>query len=176
VKQVYILLTRTDTIPSTVIRKVTPGTFSHSSISLTPRHDGFYSYARRRLHNFLIAGIVTENIHTFVYAKYPNCHCVLLSLDVSDEGYEKMQKHVDFYMENYKRAKYNFLGAIPMRLGIRIPRKFHFVCSQFVALTLNASGEVALPKDPFLMLPNDLLNVPNVKKIYEGPLKDCRFE
>ena len=175
-KQVYVMLTRTDTVPSSVIRKVTPGTYTHTSVALVPKTDGFYSYARRKLHNFFNAGIVQENIHTFVFAQYPNCKCILLSLDVSDEGYEKMQQTIEYYWSHYKKARYNFLGVIPIRLGIRIPRKMHFVCSQFVAVTLNASGEITLPKDPFLMMPNDFLKIEGIRTVYEGPLKDCHFD
>ena len=175
-KQVYVMLTRTNTVPSSVISKLTPGTYTHTSVALVPRTDGFYSYARRRLHNFFNAGIVQENIHTFVFAQYPNCKCILLSLDVSDEGYERMQQSVAYYWSHYKKARYNFLGVIPIRLGIRIPRKMHFVCSQFVAVTLNASGEITLPKDPLLMMPNDFLKIEGIRTVYEGPLKDCHFD
>ena len=172
-KQVYILLSRTETVPSRMIHKATGGTFTHASLSLTPATDRFYSYARRRLHNPFRAGLLIENIHTFVFAKYPDCHCSLFSLDVSEEAFDRMQRCVTHYLDNYKRAKYNFLGVVPLRLGIRFPRKYRLTCSQFVAIVLAASGEVYLPKDPYRMLPNDFLKLSKLQKIYDGPLKDC---
>ena len=176
VKQVYILLSRTGTVPSYLIHKMTPGTFTHTSLALTPETDRFYSYARRTLHNPLNAGIILEDIHDFVFAQYPNCHCALFALEVSDEGYERIRARIEHYLQHYKKAKYNFLGIVPLRMGIRIPRKFRLVCSQFVAVALSAAEELALPKDPYLMLPNDFPKIETIRKIYEGPLKDCRFD
>ena len=175
-KYVYILLSKTGTVPSMLINKMTRGTFTHTSLSLTPTTDHFYSYARRTLHNPLNAGIMIEDIHDFVFAKYPDCHCALFAVEVSDEGYEKIQRCITHYLNNYKKAKYNFLGILPLRLGFRMARKFRLVCSQFVALALHASEDVSLPKDPYLMLPNDFLKIANIKKIYGGKLKDCSFD
>ncbi len=174
-KQVYILLSKTGTVPSKFIHKLTRGTFTHTSLALTPETDRFYSYARRTLHNPFNAGIIIENIHTLVFALYPDCPCALYTLEVSDEAYEKMQSKMQYFLKNYHKAKYNFIGILPLRLGIRIPRKFKLVCSQFVALILHSSEEIRLPKDPYLMLPNDFIKIPNIQKIYDGKLKDCNF-
>lgn len=174
-KKIYILLSRTGTLPSRFIHTFTRGDFTHTSLALTPQTDRFYSYARRKLRNLFNAGIIIENIHDFVFARYPNCRCALFSLEVSDEAYEKMEGSVKELLENYEKATYNFLGAIPMRMGIRIPRKYKLVCSQFVARVLESSGEIELPKDPYLMLPNDFPKIKAIQKIYEGPIKHCRF-
>ena len=174
-KQVYILLSRTQTLPSRLIHGMTGGTFTHTSLALIPQTDSFYSYARRTLHNPFNAGMIAENIHTFVFARYPDCHCALYEIEVSDEGYEKMKRLVEEYLKNYKKAKYNFLGTLPLRLGLRMRRRWKLVCSQFVAIALQESGDVTLPKDPYLMLPNDFPKMKGARKIYEGILKDCNF-
>ena len=174
-KQVYILLSRTQTLPSRLIHGMTGGTFTHTSLALTPQTDRFYSYARRTLNNPFNAGVIVENIHTFVFARYPDCHCALYEIEVSDEGYEKMKRLIEEYLKNYKKAKYNFLGTLPLRLGIPMRRRWKLVCSQFVAVVLQESGDVPLPKDPYLMLPNDFPKIIGVKKIYDGILKNCNF-
>ena len=46
-------------------------------------------------------------------------------------------------------------------------------CSQFVAIILNSSGEIKLPKDPYLMLPDDFINIEGCQPVYDGMLKDC---
>lgn len=174
-KQVYILLSRTGTLPSKLIYRITSGAFTHTSFALLPKTDRFYSYARRKLNNPLCAGLIEENIHTDVFARYPNCHCSLFSLSVSEEGYSKIKKELEKYLKNYPRATYNFLGMLPIRLGIPVRRRFKLTCSQFVALMLDASGEVSLPKDPYIMLPDDFLKIKNIKKLYEGKLTNCVF-
>ena len=172
-KQVYILLSRTGTVPSKFIHKMTGGEFTHVSIALLPTTDQLYSYARRKLNNPLNAGFVVENIHTHVFARYPDCNCTLYALTVSDEAYLRMQKQIRFFMKHYQKATYNFLGAVALRFGIRWRRQLRLTCSQFVAVVLTAAEEITLPKDPYLMLPNDFKKVPGLQPIYKGILKEC---
>ena len=174
-KQVYILLSKTGTVPSRFIHFLTKGTFTHASIALTPETNRFYSFARRALNNPFRAGFFVEDIHDFVFARYPDAPCALYALEISDEAYAKLEKRVQFYFENYKRAKYNFIGALALRFGIRIRREYRLVCSQFVALMLKEAEEISLPKDPYLMLPSDFLKIENIRKVYSGPLADCKF-
>ena len=175
-KKIYILLTRTGTYPAKLIHAIKGGTFTHTSLSLTPSTDHLYSFARRKINNPFKAGLITENIHTEVFAQYPNCHCGLFALEVSDEAYENMQAKITYFFDNYKKAKYSFLTLIPLALGIRIKRKFRLTCSQFVAVVLDASNEIELPKDPYLMLPNDFPDINGIKLIFDGKLKDCKIE
>ncbi len=173
-KDIYILLTRTGTIPAKIIHVFKGGTFTHTSLSLTPSTDCLYSYARRKINNPLVAGFIIENIHTEVFARYPDCHCALYRLFVSDEAYARMQNEITHYKNNYKKAKYNFIGMIPLALGIKIRRKYRLTCSQFVALVLERSKEIELPKDAYLMCPNDFPKINGIEVIYDGKLKDCK--
>ncbi len=174
-KQIYILLTRTGTVPARIIHAFKGGTFTHTSLSLKPSTDCLYSYARRRIRNPLKAGLIVENIHTEVFAQYPNCHCALYCLTVSDEAYANMQREITYFFDNYKKAKYNFIGLIPLALGIKIRRKFRLTCSQFVAIILERSREIELPKDPYLMLPNDFSSINGIELVYDGILKNCKI-
>ena len=174
-KQVYILLSKTDTVTSKIVHAFTHGTYTHASLALTPETDKFYSYARRRLYNFLVGGVIVENTNTFVYARFPDSNCALFELDVSDEDYERIKAQVDFCLENYDRATYSFAGAALQRLGIIWRRKYKFTCSQFVAICLSKAEGIELPKDPYLMLPHDFVKLGGLRKIYSGKVKDCNF-
>jgi hypothetical protein len=173
VKKIYILLSRTNTVPARIIRTFAKGEFSHVSVSLFPRTDCFYSYARRHINIPLFAGFVSEDIHTKVFARYPHAHCALFSIEVSDEGYERAKQLIRIFRKNRKKATYNFLGAATVKMGISLKRKYKFTCSQFAAFLLDYTGDVQLPKDPYLMLPNDFLTIPNIDILYDGELKDC---
>ncbi len=174
-KDIYILLTKTGTVPARLIHVFKGGTFTHTSLSLTPSTDRLYSYARRRIKNPFVAGLIVENIHTEVFAMYPTCHCAVYKIRVSDEAYDNMKREITYFFNNYKKAKYNFIGLLPLALGIKIRRKFRLTCSQFVALILERSKEIELPKDPYLMLPNDFSKINGVELIYDGILKDCKI-
>ena len=174
-KTVYVLLSKTGTVTSKIVDIFANGEYTHTSLALVPSTDSFYSYARRRLYNFLIGGIFRENTNTFVFARFPNCRCSLFELDVSDESYDAIKAHIDWLMDNYDTATYNLLGVVPQRLGIVWKREKKFTCSQFVAVALSKAPEIEFPKDPYLMLPRDFVNVKGMRKIYDGPIKDCNF-
>lgn len=174
-KKFYILLSRTDTVPARVIRRFTAATYSHTSFSLYPRTDHFYSYARRHINMPMFAGFISENIRTKVFARYPDAPCVLYSLEVSDESYEKAKKLIRYFRANKKDATYNFWGAYAMPLGIALKRENKFTCSQFVAFVLHYSGAAKLPKDPYLMMPDDFMTLKEVTLIYKGKLRHCKI-
>lgn len=174
-KQVYVLVSKTATVTSKLVHTFTHGTYTHSSIAITPETDKFYSYARRRLYNFLVGGIINENIHTFVFARFPESDCALFEIDVSDEDYDRIKAQIDLCLENYDKATYSFLGAAAMRMGIVWRREIKFTCSQFVAVCLSRADGIKLPKDPYLMCPHDFPNIEGIRKIYDGKIKDCNF-
>lgn len=174
-KQVYILLSRTGTLPSKLIHSLVHGKFTHASIAVEPRTNGFYSFARRSMHNIFNGGLIAEDVHTRIFALYPDCNCALYALDVSDEAYGIICRKIEYYWNNYDRCKYNYFGVIPSGLGIVIKRKFKFTCSQFVSSLLYDSGAVSLPKNPWVMKPNDFLDVCGMKLLYEGHIGECRF-
>jgi hypothetical protein len=175
VKKLYVLLSRTDTVPARVIRGVTGSTYSHTSLSLYPRTDHFYSYARRHINLPIFAGFISENIHTKVFARYPNSPALLLSIEVSDESYEKAKKLISYFRRHKKEATYNFWGAYAMPLGLPLKRMNKFTCSQFVAFVLYYSGAIELPKDPYLMMPDDFREIEGATVIYKGKLKDLKY-
>ena len=175
-KRVYFLLSRTDTFTSKLVYFFTHGTYTHTSLALTPRTDEFYSYARRRLYNFLIGGVIKEDLNTFVFARFPESSCALFEIEVSDEDYERIKAQVNFCLDNYDRATYSFAGAALTRLGIIWRRKYKFTCSQFVAVCLDKAEGITLPRDPYLMRPHDFLKLEGAKVIFKGKIKDCNFE
>ena len=128
------------------------------------------------MNNPLNAGFIVENTKEFVFAKYPDCLCSVYSLDVSDEVYENMKEILSVFFSNKDKYRYNFLGAIPLRLGIKWNRKYHFTCSQFVAFVLQKSGAVKLPKHYSLMMPNDFLTIKEISLVYKGKIGDCKIK
>ena len=172
-KKIYILLSKTGTFPSKMIHFFKGGEFTHTSISLEPRTDRFFSYARRKLNNTLIAGFIIEDIHTGVFARYPNCSCKLFSIDISDEAYKSIQQEISKYMEFYEKAKYNFLGIFTSIFGRSVKRDMKHTCSQFVATLLEKSNALELPKKADRMLPNDFMKIKGINLLYSGILDNC---
>jgi hypothetical protein len=62
-----------------------------------------------------------------------------------------------------------------MPLGLPLKRMNKFTCSQFVAFVLYYSGAIKLPKDPYLMMPDDFREIEGATVIYKGKLKDLKY-
>ncbi|MBR2387273.1 MAG: hypothetical protein IKB02_00745 [Clostridia bacterium] len=175
-KKIYILLSSTGTIPAKAVRLFTRRKFSHVSIALVPSVEKFYSYARRKIHNPLIGGLVEENTNSGVFGLFPDSNCELLELEVSDKVYDDIVKIIDFYFENYEKCTYKFSALVPMALGIEQKLKFKMTCSQFVAMLLEKTGACTLPRHSSLMRPCDFLEIEGAKSIFKGALRDLHFE
>lgn len=174
-KKVYVILSRTSTKPSNFIKLITGAEFTHSSIAMTPDKHKLYSFARRKLNNFLIGGFVYEDVDKFIFEKYPNSPCAVYEISVSDTSYIKMSEKLLQFEKKYQKHKYSFIGALTSQLGIKRSLKYKYTCSQFVASLLALSDEVALPKHPSLMKPMDFTKINNAKLIYSGTIKNISF-
>ena len=174
-KKVYVVLSRTDTGPSRFIRFATKDDFTHSSIAVIPCRHKRYSFARRKLHNFLVAGFIHEDVDKFVFAMFPEAPCAVYEIKVSDEGYRRIVERLIACNKKYKKYKYSFVGALTTQMGVKRDLKYRYTCAQFVASLLESSGDVTLPKHPSLMKPMDMVNIPEAKPVYFGSLKNIDF-
>lgn len=175
-KQIYILLSRTQTTPSRLIHLFSKGTYTHASIAIEEGTDKFFSFARRSQRNFLRSGLISEDIHKRTFALYPDAPCALYKIDISEDSYEIIRQLIEYYWSNYNKCKYNFWGIITIFFGKTQKLRFRMTCSQFVALLLHKSNAVSLPKEPSLMRPDDFLRLKDITLLYKGKLGDCHLD
>ena len=110
-----------------------------------------------------------------LFKKFPDSPCELFELEINDESYEKIKELIDFHFDNYDKCKYKFSALLTMPLRAKKELKLKLVCSQFVAKLLYESGACELPKPPCLMQPIDFMTIDNIKSVYIGRIKDCKF-
>ena len=111
-----------------------------------------------------------------MYEKYAECQCAVYSLEISDESYREIEKTIKYFVDNKRKYSYNFLGAIPSKVGISWTRKYRFTCSQFVSYLLQTSNAAKLPKHYSVMLPTDFLNIKGMKLVYSGKIGKCKID
>ena len=68
-KYVYILLTRTETVPSKVIHFFKRMPYVHVSIALDEELDELYSFARKKINNPFRCGFIDEDITTGIFGR-----------------------------------------------------------------------------------------------------------
>lgn len=172
-KHIYILLTRTHTLLSNVINHITNASYTHVSIGFDKNFDNMFSFARKNPYLLLPAGLVKEDINTGLFKrKMEISECCLYELSISDEGYEMLKKRLYGFLSENESLKYSVLGLLFCYFNVEYKNDKRYFCSQFVAELLVATNEVALPKSPCLMQPNDFKEIPNLNRLYVGKLSE----
>lgn len=161
--RIYILLTRyTDTL-SKAVSGFSRGYYSHASIGFEPSFDTFFS--------FTMKGFRIEMPARICKKKKKEVPCLLYSLPVPENVYRFMYDHVDDYLADTGKWKFNLIGlACGM---IHLPfyrRENHRFCSQFVAEVLELDDTIRFKKRSSIMLPKDFLKVSELNLEFKGTL------
>ncbi len=173
-KYIYVMLSRTHTIPARLIRLYSKVPYSHTSIALDPELTQMYSFARKGVWNPLNSGFIREDINSGVLGRDKNVYCSIYAVPVSDEQYEAFKKEIDHFVDNPNQYGYNFVGLFAAMLEVNIEDGKHFLCSQFVNHIFDKSGMPLFEGDNNLIKPYDFhLKLKNYR-IYRGKLTEYR--
>lgn len=167
----YVLFSRSDTWFSGVIYRLSPGEFTHTALALDRDLRFLYSFGRHHPDLPLPAGFVSENVHTGVYGRCGTSVCRVYRVPVSEQAHRRVEKILNYMQRHAGYYHYNLFGVVLCALRISRKRKAHFFCSQFVAEMLHRAGAVTLSKAAHMMRPSDLMELPELELIYEGPLR-----
>lgn len=169
-KSIFILLTKSDTYISKLIKLTTEDTYTHASISFDESLQPLYSFSRKYVNLPLPAGLRTEPLTKGFFQKYDYIPCALYELKVSDETYIAARREVEQMMKEAPTYRFNVIGLVSCRLGIPFHRERRYFCSEFVSEVLTRSQALPLPKDTSLMRPNDYTKIPALSCRFEGRL------
>ena len=155
-KNIYILLSRTGTVPSKVIRFLKPMPYAHASIAFDE--------------NLLI----DEDIDKGIFGRKKTTRCLVLRLPVTEEEYGRVHQTVEHFKADRRKYGYNYLGVFAARVHISIERKYNYFCTQFVDKVLQMSGINLFGKKSGLVTPEDYRTSDKLEHIYEGLLVNYR--
>lgn len=172
--EVYIVLSQTNTYPARLIRLYTKEPYSHVSISLDPRLEEMYSFARRGLYNPLNAGFVEEDIETGVFGKKHQTVCNIYKVTTTIEKYQRLKEEINNFKSNEEYYSYNFLGLLGVMMKMPVHTGNRFFCSQFVSYVLNKSEIIDFKKHCALVTPMDFRSHEELTLVYHGRLKEYR--
>ncbi len=169
-KYIYILLTRSNSIPSKIIGKFTSGSFTHASIAFEDSIPVMYSFARKYQIAPFPAGLVEEHIDLGFYKSQGNIPCALLRIAVDEKTYDKAKRKVNDMLLRKSEFHYSLLGVIFCKMHIALSFPKYYFCSQFVGEVLSYSGAAVLPKKASLMRPSDFFDMDCTTCVYYGGL------
>ena len=172
-KNIYIMLSQTNTSCSKIFQFFTRAPYNHVSIALDENLNFLYSFARQNLYIPLIAGFVKEDINSGIYKIYHNTLCEIYRLSITQEQYDILERSIQNFEDNEDKYRYNFAGLLAMLFNIPFQRQYHYVCSQFVAHVLQEANAVKFQKHVSLIRPYDFKSLSNIDLIYSGKL--CEY-
>ncbi len=174
-KNVYIVLTQTQTYPARAIHFYTNEPYAHASIAFDEDLEEMYSFARRGIWNPFNAGFIEEDINDGIFGKYRSTTCSIYRLRITEKQYIRLREEIEIFKQNRDDYSYNFLGLIAAALNIPVKAKQRYFCSQFVAYVLEQSGIKIFNKNYALVKPRDIRLNPRLKAIYRGKLAEYRM-
>ena len=152
-KTIYILLTRSGTLLSNLVYRLTGARYTHASLAFDEDLSCLYSSTRKNGYTMFPAGPSREYLDRGVFRLRPDVPCAFYALEVSEEAYTRARRRADHMMAHGSLYRFNVLGLILCGLHIRWRRRRHYFCSQFVGEVLEKSGALELPKHSTLMHP-----------------------
>lgn len=173
-KSIYILLTRSTSLPSKLIGLFTSEPFTHVSIAFDSELTVMYSFARKYASLPLPAGLTEERIDRGFYRKQGDIPCALLRMDVTDKVYYRAKNKVLNMLQCREDYTYSIIGLLMCHLHIPLEMPNRYFCSQFVSMILAESGALKLPKPAALMHPSDFCTMEGFRVLYLGGLCDLR--
>ena len=104
-KSVYILLSKTKTLPSQVIKMWTKEPYAHTSLALDIELNEMYSFARKHLRNPFNCGFISEDITKGVFGRDVETVCRVARLRVTSAQYKRIVK----ILNDFKRTGFLWL-------------------------------------------------------------------
>lgn len=173
-RYIYVLLSRTHTMPARLIRLFTREPYSHTSIALDMELNALYSFARRNMYNPFNSGFVNEDIETGIFGSDNNIFCSVYAIPVTEEQYQKVCQEIEGFVQNKELYNYNYMGLVGVLFGKNVADEKRYFCSQFVSHILSRSGIHLFQKENGLIRPYDFHIRLKDSRIYKGKLSEYR--
>lgn len=171
----YLVLTRTGTLPSKIIGLVTGKRYTHVSISSDELLTRMYSFCRDKKDMPLPAGFNREDLFTEVFGACSTIPGEVYRLPVTEEQLERYNDVIRHFILNKKAYSYDVGALLPMALHIPYKFRNRFVCSVWVGFVLGKSGvSHNIKKQPSLIEPEDFRSISGAELIYRGDMKKYR--
>ena len=122
-RKMYVLLIRSKSLPSMIIRLFTRAGYTHASLGFSEDCMQLYSFARKYEKLPFPGKLMTEKIDRGFLGKDPKTPCALYCIEVSEEIFEKTRSDIlEMYKERNK-YRYNYFGLVYCLFGIAKTRK-----------------------------------------------------
>ena len=162
-RKIFVLLTQFPGFDSKALRWWTRFPYSHVSLGLDENMNTFYS--------FVVKGFIVEDIARYNKPGRQPFPCVLYAMEVSETAYQTIKNSLASFTSSPSRFSYTRFGLILTLINIPWRLKNRYICSYFVAQTLQKCGSLRLRKPSSLYLPKDFSRIKELKMVFRGNLQ-----
>lgn len=169
-RNLYIILSRTNTKVARTIRMVAKQKYSHVSISLEDDFSHIYAYGRPQHNAFLIGGLVEESLDRYTLRKDNPIPIKILKFKINDYQYMWIKNKINTMLRN-PEYMYNLYSIItyPITKGIFV--KNAFTCVEFAVYIMQHLGYLT-DKPACKYKPDELSEIFNNYAIFEGEARE----
>lgn len=172
---IYLIIAQTGTRPARFFRFFTKKPYNHVSLSGDVTLSEMYSFCRTYRPFPLPATFNQEIVGEGTLGEFGFIPCEIYRVPVTKEQKEKYHSIIRHFADNRNIYSYNVLGLLAVYLNIEWNRKKSFVCSQFVAYTMDKIG-IKLEKPFCLYTPDDFRKFPGATLYYAGELNSFYYD
>ena len=166
---IYIIIAQTGTRPARFFKFITKKPYNHVSLSGDISLSEMYSFCRTYRPFPLPATFNREIVGKGTLGQFGFIPCEIYQIKVTRQQKEEYERIINHFINNRNIYSYNILGLFAIYLNIEWNREKSFLCSQFVAYTMDKIG-IKLEKPFSMYTPDDFRSFPDAKLIYSGEL------
>lgn len=159
-KDIYIILSRTNTKMGKFIRFMTRYNYNHVSISLDDSFKEIYSFSRYYENTPFVGGFVVESILRY---KKSNAQIKIFRIPIDKKTYYELKKYIEFLKIYQKKFIYNTFSAIFSIFKININIKYSYTCIEFAKHLFDNFNILSHSKKDF----NSIKNIDNLLSKYK---------
>ncbi len=171
-KYIYVILSRTMTIPGRAIRKATGDVYSHASICLDKNLNEIYSFARFHYQTPLIGGFVQENVESLCLGKNKDVAVKIFKIPVTTKQYRHIINRIEYFKKHEQRYMYNLFALIFFPMGIQFSIRDSYICTEFVSQLLKECGIEKSKWKGRRLTPASLVSALRKYVYYDGSLQE----
>ena len=169
-REIYIVITRTGTLLSKIIGKVSNATYNHASVSLDSELRTMYSFGRLHAYNPIIGGFVMEGPDFGTFKRFHEADAIVLRVPVTEAQYQELSACLKSMYAEKRQYHYNLPGLVLAGVGIVWRRQNWYYCSEFVRDILDRFSILDANEYNAIVKPEDFLE--GYEVVYTGKLRE----
>lgn len=166
-KEVYVVLSASDTYVNKIMGKLSHEYYPHVSIIMGGFGAVSFSFGRKIWFFPLFAGLIEESPMDDFH-RHINTQCEVYRLKVGYAQYKRIKRGLRKMLRNKNKYGYNYGGLLFLYFKRPMQLRDKFTCTQFVGYLLSQYGKVPFQKDASLMCAEDYRALCNGDCVYRG--------